>query len=440
MMVITSAACIEAQTTLSRFNTMARTTQYNNVVKINVFAMPVTKPKDEQVVKTVFDLTDRGQEALLNNKSIAESKELLNSKFQEKPQQQDKIIDLTKRQIRLIFSVSRTPDYSKKTFSAYDRVEDLRYTVKLDTSIVNNSVKFKSWNRFNTEYGTLDIGTLEFNQSFNASLDVTGTIGASVSGSSTAKKDEENSTTNGYSFGPSVSATGKLGYNKSRKENQSIKQRFIQLTGSINEKEFSIHQQGTRETELAGNSSIDLEIELPKDVEFFATFKSLFKADGTPVAPANIGFSTNRYYIPDANLIRSEGVMAKLDYNYVIRHIKKKANTFPEYDDRVSFIIGKDSMYVTLIDKKSLLQPMYYISFEDSLNLTYDGCKRAVYFLSFEEASEFKTWLVQQIPTLASDLTLTSQKLIFCKGTIMYSLSDSTVKNNLGQIKIDVVQ
>lgn len=50
---------------------------------------------------------------------------------------------------------------------------------------VHQEVKFTKWNKYITEYGTLDVGTLEYDQSITANLDVTGNIGVSANNKTT---------------------------------------------------------------------------------------------------------------------------------------------------------------------------------------------------------------------------------------------------------------
>jgi hypothetical protein len=302
---------------------------------------------------------------------------------------------------------------------------------------INNEVKFTKWNKYSTEYGTLDVGTLEYTQSFSANLGLTGKSTATTSTKNT-EKSGDNTSESSASFGPELSATANTSYSNSKKENQLIKQHYIQLTGSFEERKFCIHQQGTRETELAGNVSIDLTIKLPTKELLITSFSQLFNESGLPNPSDKINLNVIRYYVPDEDLL-ANGVNGIIKYDFVVRHIQKGANTFPEFDDKINFILGENSSNITLIKKEDLIVPTYFIklSMKNNLpSLTYleSGKNIVIQFINYEDAFEFKNWLINKIHSLDNDLTITGRIISF-NGL---KLSDNSVKENLTKIEIDI--
>ncbi len=428
---------INAQTTLKRYKSLTKGIVDTNLVLINVASATISPALITPSFKTIYDLTAEGQAAVLSEKTNDQITELLNKKFLNDQHTNEDLIDLTNRNIRITFSINRKVDYSKKNFNAYDRIENLNYSYEISDTL-NSDVKFTNWNKYTTEYGTLDIGSLEYNQTFSANLDVTGKLGASKSVNELKKTDENNSIEKSSTLGPELSANANAGYSRSKKENQSIKNRFIQLTGEFSEKKFSIYQQGTRETELAGNVSIDLTISLPKDERLITTFIGLNDENNLHNPPDKIKIDINRYYIPDLDNLEN-GVTGVLNYNYVVRHIHKNAKTFAEFDDKICFITGDKTSEVTLIEKKDLIVPLFYIDIyvdNSYRSLTFDD-GIVIQFLTYGEALEFKAWLKSELPKLQAntDLVISGKKIVFEN----FKCSDSKVKSNLKNMNIDEI-
>lgn len=417
-------------TTLKRYSSLEESTTNNNLVKISLLPVTISEASQTVINKTAFDLSERGQAALLANKSNEQSFEILNQKFQEQQRVKSKTMDLSSKNVRITFSISRDPNFDKLNFNAFDRIENLKYTFELAPSI-NNDVKFTKWNKYTTEYGTLDIGTLEYNQSFTANLDVTGEVGANYSSKSLENIDDSNSTESSTTLGPKLSATGKMGYSKSQKENQSVKQRYIQLTGEFAKRKFSIHQQGNRETELAGNVSIDLTLSFPKDEIRITTFSNLFDDKLIRKEAKDVSLNLVRYFIPDLSSVTGD-VVGKLSYSYSIRNIIKNANTFVEYDDKIRYINGeRKEDNLVLIEKDDLKTNSYYLILgKSTLQLNNS---ETIQFLDFEQALEFKNWLLQTLKNSKENTSLEiSNNQIAFEG-----ISFKDTKINSKDIRID---
>lgn len=414
-------------TTLKRYNSMEESDVNNNLVKISVLPVIISETSQTTTSKTAFDLSERGQAAIFGNKNNEQLFEILNSKFQERQQARPTTIDLTTKNIRITFSISREVSFDKKNFSAFDRIENLKYSFEMGSAI-NPDIKFTKWNKYTTEYGTLDIGTLEFNQTFSGNLDATGELGANYTSKSSDSTSESSTT-----LGPKVSVAGKVGYTRSKKENQDIKQKFIQLTGEFGKRGFSIHQQGNRETELAGNVNIDLTISLPKDEMMVHSFTNLFDNKLNKQEAKDVGLIQTRYYIPDMRKLDS-GVTGRFKFDFAVRNIVKRSNTFPEFDDKIKYITGHNEKDIILIDKDDLSTTTYFLDLANN-PLQLNGSE-TVHFLDFEKALEFKTWLLQTITKVDDNgvIEISNYTISFDK------ISTKEMKKRYKEINIEVAK
>lgn len=433
--VLVTTACTS---TLTRYKWMGKTKTDNSIVTMSVATSSVSPISESKPYKSVFDLTDEGQKAVLNAKSNDEINTFLNKKYLLEQEKKGATTDLSSRTIRVTFSIARPVSYDKKNkFTAFDRIENLKYKFTLNNGVDADMI-FNKWNKYTTEYGTLDIGTLEYNQSFTANLGLGAKVGASTSGKDTKKIDENNSSERSYSIGPEISATASAGGSRSRKETQIIKDYYIQLTGTFNNKDFEIHQQGSPQTRIEGNVSAEITVKLPKQESWISSFSNLFDEAGLPNDQSKVKFEANRYFLPDGSKLTG-GIYGKLDYEYAVRHVKRGRKTSYESDDHINYYTGNNTANVTLMKKEDLVVPTWFIKFENGTgsppSLTYDigGPKNTIQFLSFEQALEFKNWLRSQIPSLAA--LKISGKTISFEGLDVF---DSTVKADLDKIKIAV--
>lgn len=424
---------LSAQKTLRRYKRLKSGEVNNELVNLSTTSSKISNASQEASFKTVFDLQDRGQAALLEGKTTKESIELLNNKFLEKKTTEKSQIDLTTWDIRIVFSISRDVIYSdKKSFSAYDRIENLNYSFQLDKSL-KNIVQFKEWNKYTTEYGSIDIGTLEYNESFKADFGIVGKIGASKSGKKTETTDSEVNE-NSYLLGPEVSANIGTGFNNSWKENQTIKRRYIQLTGTFNENSFSIHQQGTRETELAGNVSLDLKVKLPTDEVIISAFSNLYEKNNIANIDTVVKMNLIRYVIPDVNALPS-GVFGRININYAVRHIDGKARTYAEFDDVIKYITGENTHNDTIIKKEDIIIPIYFIKLnkgETNKSLTYkdDISNKVIHFTSYENALNFKSWLIEYgLKNSNNKIEISNREISFDGISISKSMMSDNAKN-----------
>ena len=436
-----------SQSTLKRYKKIIPSKVDNDIVTMTVVSNKITAPttsSSEVVHKTIFDLSTNGQQSVLNTRNLDEVEKLLNKKYQETEKEKKSYIESNLSTIRLTFSIGRNVDYKliDDQFNAYDRIEFLQYSFKLDPKF--NEVTFDKWNKYNTEYGSLDIGSIEYNRTFTGNIDANYGVEASTNSKSINNSEDENgnkiTTEQNNNSKASAGITGKLGYTNSKKENQNIKNRYVQLSGILKKDEFEIIQQGNREIDLAGNVSIEMTVKLPIEDIYFCNFKNLFNEEDLPSPITSVKMSVKLNRIPDRNILKN-GLFGTLNYNYAVRHIVKNANTIFEYDDKIQFITGKVSKAnVTILSNEDVTTPIYFLSFkidnQDKSLQFFNGVNpMTIHFKSYLEAKDFRTWLINSIGGLTSDLVISGKTIKFEDISLNGNSVKANINSNLFSIK-----
>jgi hypothetical protein len=337
-------------TTVKRYRSVDQTTkeppisdtdksydEKNLRVRMEVSDVKISPPDVKPTYKSLWDLGNNGQKQLLailtdrfkdNDKFLA----ALNNKYLSKADDDDNpVIDLTKKKVRIVFTISRWHPYDliqdkDYGFTPADRIEYLKYRLNLNDP--NSSIHFTNWNKYTTEYGSIDIADLSFQQSVTASAgygDTTAGLNASVSGTA------------------------------SRTENQKVKYRYIQLNGRIGSKFLELESEGTREIDLSGNVMADVDIQFDPIPEYVYSLKKSKDDSGNFILPDKIELQTTMALIPNDESIHD--ITAGLTYDYAYRHVERKANTIYEWDDKVKYFTGSVTKKVTLLIAKDMIAP-----------------------------------------------------------------------------------
>ncbi|MBC9813948.1 hypothetical protein H9Y05_15835 [Crocinitomicaceae bacterium CZZ-1] len=180
-----------------------------------------------------------------------------------------------------------------------------------------------------------------------------------------------------------------------------------------------------------------MELTLPKTEVFLSSFKNLYDENFKPRDPKSTKLDINRYYIPDIEKIEN-GIVGSLIYNYVVRHIMKGAKTDPEFDDKIQYIKGSRKVNFTLINKKDLLIPIYFISIElngETYALKVNN-EKTIQFLNFEDAVEFKNWILYTIKNIKENenLIISNNNIAFANN----SISSKIILENIDKVAIEI--
>jgi hypothetical protein len=259
----------------------------------------VLTPPPESSKITLKDLSDRGQSALIRElaKLSSTARELNSSlglPIQAAVSPQG-VIDERKKKRRVVFSVinnMRLPG------------NRLHRTTTVLSELSNG--RFTNWNQFTTEYGSVDLGSLGSDQ--NRSLT------ASIKADPRGPLFGEQSLT--------ASASGKL------TEALVMRERYLKISGILQAGSATLHQQGVPGIDLAGNSSVDLDIEVIGTRTFAMP---AYLVGGTEAQPT-ITRVTRVFPSPAAAVTAQVSICAEL------RAITRGSRTPHEGDDSATYL------------------------------------------------------------------------------------------------------
>jgi|GEM_PF-1087047 len=400
-------------TTVKRYKSIKSSSlDNNNLVTVDIFGTKVEATKEEDNSKSLWDLNAEGQAEFIKTLSTRNPDNdkfstSLNSKYLKPKDKQ--VTDYTSKDLKMIFSIGKKRDYTNidKTTSTYtlaDRIEYLSMKITIPSSI---KLKFLKWNKFITEYGSVDIAGVTFNKSFEA------TAGMGISNSFTRNKTGENRTTSNVNgFTPEISSTGTI----SNSETQNVKYRYVSLNGKLNDKEIMLEQEGMREIDLNGNIVIDVNLKFDETPETLSLIEGYKTATGTYNTPDKLKMILYTAMVPVVAGLPTS-IDAKLEYKYAYRHVAKGEDTFYEWDDVVEYKTGTAEKTITLFTKqdyqKNYVPDFYNISRigEDATTANnrtriavIDSTTSIPYemiFSSLASAREFWEWLVKYTPATA---------------------------------------
>ncbi len=345
------------------------------IVTMDLFGANISKKPTSSIKKGLWDLSNRGQVEYIKvlngrNKTNTAFNKAIETQFNlNKPKGKT---DYTEKSVKMVFSISKERRYhdmsadSNLGYSTADRIEYLKFKILIDSIL---PVRFNNWNKFETEYKTINLGDVSFNRTFSFS----GGVGSSSTKSSSSETSEENvinASSTGSSYSPNVNATAA----SSNTENIKINNRFISLTGKLKNKVIEIEQEGNREIDLTGNVVVDVSLRFDPVKERIANFEELFKKETTkgktkessskstsvlPNDPTKVKLKFSTVKVPNKKEL--ENIELALSYDFVYRHVKnlKGRKTEYEYDDRVVYY--KDKSPNSNEKMVSILRPRDYM-------------------------------------------------------------------------------
>lgn len=306
--------------------------------------------------------------------------------------------------LKMVFSIIRAmPDtenksiknIKKRPFSPADRIEFLNFSLTIDPK---SGLKFTKWNKYSTEYNTINIADMTFTKA----SEIGGVLGGEYSG---AKAEVRAKSTRGI------------------EEKQSIRHRYMVSSGCITDSSIEITEEGTPENDLAGNVSADVSLRFPGTLLRTANFDSLFhtvdyKNLCIPADSVNVNFQVVSVPYFDGTL--PDTIYGCLNMSYLYRHVFSGFQTVYEYDDKVNYFKGNTAKPVLLFTKYDYMPDFYYIGetsgadcpvetkllirdscFKNDHNKCYE-CYPMV-FKKFMKAREFLKWLINDTSVTKND-------------------------------------
>ena len=397
--VLLLAACSPEPKVVKRYGdvTYKEASKDDPTPSVSFFSLPVPS---EDARKTVFNLSDQGQAALLSGLANATNtpEELLSaaSAKLETAAAKPGDIDLTRFKRRVVFTVERG---SRRPA---DRLEWL----KMELAIENSGFEFVSWNKATTAYETIDLGELKISQGRSAKIKSSlkpGSVGVLES------------------IGAEVSNSENL------EENQDQRRRIIDLNVSLpDDRHAAIVRQGAIDRDLDGNTVVDFEIKYREKVNTTALLKfhNLHKSNGEPISAKEI-----RMFLYEASYpMEAENVVASVTMEYDFRRVAKGDNTINEGDDSVVMISGRidGSQSRALVSKSDQELEIWRLARESNSFVSFEpesptACRRPnentrLEFLTQDDALDFYWWLYLYQPSTGPEdhVVITPAHLALC--------------------------
>ncbi len=320
LLVLLAWSCSE----LKRFKTaeIVDAPAGHSYVSVSLFSTGVENGEAKKSgEKTAWDLQGEGQAELIKAYSNAAvdkdklSEALKQTYFEDATTERP---DFTKKNVRIILSVAKNRDYTKKfdLYTPADRIDYLNLKLKI-TPGAGGFPKFIKWNRFETKFDTIKIADVSFERTLDTKLGL-------KAGNEASKN----------SAGLDIGATNK------RTVAEAIRYRYVSLNGVLKPDLLQLEEEGNREIDLNDNITLDVTIEFEKTPDNFVAFKNLFDAKGKANKPDDAGINIIYFNMPD--FTDNTSLTADIDFDYIFRHVLDEGlKTFPEYDDHVALINGK---------------------------------------------------------------------------------------------------
>jgi hypothetical protein len=379
--LILFAAC----SSLKRYSSVEQAGTDNSLADIDLFGFRLSRAKPDGGSKTLWDLSADAQSQYIK---ILNARYPDNEKFLEAMSQEYLTGDIVsspdeyvRKDLRMIFSISRRRDYVRKisreapVLSAADRIEYVKISFRVPE---DSGIRFTGWNMFTTEYGTINIADLSFSRSLE--IDATGLL-------SSSRKE------------PSAEITAGGTSSLSRKEDQTLKYRYIMLNGRMNKNGLEMEEEGTREIDLTGNISADISLEFDKHNETITRITGLQDSTGkfNPADKLTIRHSDIPVPMMDKT---GDTIFADLRMDYIFRNVVSGEKTFQEWDDRIKYFRGSVTKSVPLLTSDDYIPEFSCIGTGNDPErreilrmISSDNNGYAVIFRTAAEAVAFYEWL-----------------------------------------------
>jgi len=280
-----------------------------------------------------------------------------------------RVTDFTSSKLRMVFTVSKKKDFTQigkggSRFSPADRIESMKFSLQIPEEY---HLSFTGWNRYATEYGEIEIADVSFSRSFDLSGDFS----------------------TEYIDGGIQSASG-------RKEDQTVRSRYLKLNGRISAQSIEMEAEGSRGVDLAGNVLADVSLAFEGFPERLTVPVYSSGGEDTPQELSRLRFID--VLVPRI-VDMPDPIMATLEMEYIYRHVESGWKSYQEWDDRVAYYSGKVSKKFALFNKAEYLPGLCSIgSDEDGRQFikikTTSGLVHPLQFLDYREADRFLAWLM----------------------------------------------
>jgi hypothetical protein len=411
-----STICLLSCTTLRRYSSEGPPLSDNSLAGVDLFGFTLSEARPEVSEKTLWDLSADAQAQFIKilNTRYPENKsfiEAMNFRYLNDLKLAASG-DFVNKDLRMIFSVSRKHDYNNMLsqagvrLSPADRIEYLKIILSIPE---NSGIRFRDWNMYSTEYGSIDIGDVSFSRSLE------------TEGSATFFSEGKNS-------GSEIAGTTKSAV--SRREEQEIRYRYLKLNGRISNNRIEMEEEGTRETDLAGNILADISMSFERFPLVLTRILNLRDSTGTLCEPYALEPEQIIVAVPSKQKA-TDTIFADLSMDYVYRNVTSGDKTYPEWDDRICYCTGHTEKKIILFTPQDYMPDFFCIGTGNDeagsgiIKIADTNEKEiALIFRTYEEADSFYEWL-QDFCSVPGNMNKTIKAGKF---TLRYMNDDLTCK------------
>jgi hypothetical protein len=361
-------------TSLNRFKSATYREQDHTLVELDLFSTQLLQGVAGPSGGTLWDLSAGAQTQFVQilDRRFPDNGTFIDALGQQYPQSWTfPISDQIEKELRMVFTVRKERDYTQLSdpagrFSPADRIEFIAFSLTLPDSC---RIHFTQWNRFATEYGEIEIGDITFSR--NLTFEVDGSLDP-------------------VDFNPR--------FNVGRNEKQVVRSRYLQLNGTLDEKSIEIREEGTREVDLTGNVLADVTLRFEGFPERITL--PLFE---TRDAEGSLNTELGALIFKEVLVPRMEDapdtIHARLQVEYIYRHVQSGWKTYQEWDDRVEFYSGRMEKDVPLFTRKDYVPDFFCLGLEVPERKTvtlksFHGREYPLQFASYHDATRVLDWIL----------------------------------------------
>jgi hypothetical protein len=381
-------------TTVRRFKTADYKGVDNSLVEVTLFNARLSGEPTMTQEKNLWTLSANAQTRMVQilDERYPGNEEFLNALAGNFISNEVPLQDLTQKYLRMVFSIKKIHDYSRLNdptgrFSPADRIEYLKIGLEIPESY---HLRFLEWNRYETEYGEIDLADVSFTRNMELSVE-------------------------GSPAGADIGYDASVG----RNEKQAVRRQYLKMNGNLNEHKLEIESEGTRETDLTGNVIADISLAFAgfPEIVVVPVFSDTV-SNGKRVDCVALKFVD---VVVPALEEAPDTIFANLSLDYTYRHAAGGWKTYAEWDDRVEYYQGHVSKKVPLFLKKDFVPALFCIGIEkeEKSCLKFRKGQGKEYLLQFwdqHDASRFLEWL--QSPSRSqTDPVLIGENRLLYNGT-----------------------
>ena len=275
--------------------------------------------------------------------------------------------DATRLSRKLVISLSM--DRKDMPGQLADRLESVRIIIK------PKGGRFVSWDKLETQYGTVDLGSISAKTTFSMAGEITPGAGSFLSG-----------------------LVGKPTIASEQSGTVNLRQRTIILTGELLPEEAIIHQQGVQGWDLIGNTVFNVDL-----CRLSPTPWRTYSAAGLYVA--DIPQPSDKVDLTATDIVLSpRAITADVEVKYTLRHVVKGYRTLEEADDDVVYItdsIKPERGHEVILADAPELAVLKYLGGNIHVAPLHNGEpvmseSKNLLFASIIEAQDFLIWMHKQ--------------------------------------------